>query len=386
MADAVSPQAQRLHDASLIVDLHAHPSFKTYLWRKRLADRHRPGGSLSPFSMRVDLPKMRDGGLNVLLSAIHLPERALLKDCGPIRLAKMFAPRRLKDLFDRNPFEQTMKMIDDFESQARLSYFSRDNVTTQLEFAMSGADVDDIMSRHHIAALHTIEGAHSLDGEIQNVRKFFDRGVALITLAHFYENGVAAPVHGVPPGMRKLGCFDEPVDLSKGLTPFGRDAVEEMLDLGILVDMTHCTKTARDEVVSMATAKSRPPVMTHVGVKALADREMNPDDAEIRTIADAGGLIGVIFMNYWITEHHHAKPGLMFVVETMKHLKQTGGIECIGVGSDFDGFTDPPDDLKDPSQLPHLTEALSQAGFTDDEIGQIWGLNFRRVLASGWGR
>ena len=148
MADAVSPQAQRLHDASLIVDLHAHPSFKTYLWRKRLADRHRPGGSLSPFSMRVDLPKMRDGGLNVLLSAIHLPERALLKDCGPIRLAKMFAPRRLKDLFDRNPFEQTMKMIDDFESQARLSYFSRDNVTTQLEFAMSGADVDDIMSRH----------------------------------------------------------------------------------------------------------------------------------------------------------------------------------------------------------------------------------------------
>ena len=91
-------------------------------------------------------------------------------------------------------------------------------------------------------------------------------------------------------------------------------------------------------------------------------------------------------MNYWLTEDHHAKPGLAFVVETMKHLKQTGGVECIGVGSDFGGFTDPPDDLKDPSELPRLTEALSKAGFTDDEIEQIWGRNFRRVLAGGWGR
>ncbi len=56
----------------------------------------------------------------------------------------------------------------------------------------------------------------------------------------------------------------------------------------------------------------------------------------------------------------------MLLVETMKHLKQHGGVECIGVGSDFDGFIDPPDDLKDPPNSPRLTEALARAGFTYD--------------------
>ena len=245
-------------------------------------------------------------------------------------------------------------------------------------------ELDAVLQAGNIAVLHSVEGGHSLDKDAANVEKLFDVGVCLLTLAHFYENGIAYPVVGVPKSMQFMGCFKQKKDLTKGLTPVGHDVVEEMVRLGMLIDLTHCTPVARQEVYTRVQTR-RPLVMSHVGVHHLNPDPMSPTDDEITRIANTGGIIGVIFMNHWLAPGHH-KNGMRLVVETMQHLRNVGGIDCIGLGTDFDGFTDPPDDLKDHSRVPDLIHVMQENGFSAAEVEKVAGGNARRVLGDGWGR
>jgi len=158
--------------------------------------------------------------------------------------------------------------------------------------------------------------------------------------------------------------------------------IEEMLRLGMLIDLTHCTPKARRQAYEICGTR-RPHMFSHVGVQPLADDPMSPTEDEIRHIASTGGVIAVIFMNSWLGEHQ-SKDGLDAIVATIGAISDTGGIDSVAIGSDFDGFTDPPDDLKDISQMPRLTNALLRAGFGDAEIEKILGLNMERVLRDGW--
>jgi membrane dipeptidase len=88
-------------------------------------------------------------------------------------------------------------------------------------------------------------------------------------------------------------------------------------------------------------------------------------------------------MNYWLGERHQ-KNGLDSIVATARHIAEIGGIDSVAFGSDFDGFTDPPDDIKDVSQMPRLTAALLDAGFSEADAGKILGGNMERVLRTGW--
>lgn len=97
----------------------------------------------------------------------------------------------------------------------------------------------------------------------------------------------------------------------------------------------------------------------------------------------SGGVIAVIFMNTWLGEHEN-KNGLDAIVATIRQITVVGGIDSVAIGSDFDGFTDPPDDLKDIAEMPRLTEALLEAGFSETEVEKILGLNMERVLHDGW--
>lgn len=124
-------------------------------------------------------------------------------------------------------------------------------------------------------------------------------------------------------------------------------------------------------------------MFSHVGVQPLADDPMSPTEDEIRRIADTGGVVAVIFMNYWLGEHDK-KNGLEAIVATAKHIADVGGIGAVAFGSDFDGFTDPPDDVKDISELPRLTDALLNAQFSESDVEKILGKNMERVLRMGW--
>lgn len=365
-----------------VFDLHAHPSMKTYLFKKKIHKSHKPGGAFNPFSMRVDLPSLRAGGVNGLLSAIYLPEKGLLEDCFPLKMMYTFAPRRLKRLLSGNPFDETVMLIEHFEKVVS----SAPAVSgVKLEIAKSRAELDKVIANGDIALVHSIEGGHSLNSDPGNVQRLFDRGVASITLAHFYENGVAPPVDAVPSHMKKMGCFRKPKNLSLGLTNTGRQVVDEMMRLGMLIDLTHCTPKAREDVFTQV-GTSKPVVMTHCGSFPLRPDPMNPTDAEAKKIAAGGGLIGVIFMTHWLTADHKPWDILRYVVVTIRRLVGVVGEDAVGFGSDFDGLTDPPDDLVDPSGIPLLARELEAAGLSTGTVEKVLGGNAMRVLKAGWGR
>jgi microsomal dipeptidase-like Zn-dependent dipeptidase len=290
----------------------------------------------------------------------------------------------VRHLIEGDPFRGAMRVLDDFERIVAATP-AMDGV--RAEVVGSPAALAAAAAGGRLAVVHTLEGAHHLAGNPANVGRFHARGVAMLTLAHFYPNGVAPPVDGIPPGQKHLGCFRSAKDLTAALTPLGHDVVEEMLRLGMLVDLTHCTPPARAAVLDRVSTR-RPVVMSHVGAGSINPDPMNPSPEEVRRIADTGGVIGVIAMDYWLeggaAGQRGRGQGIRAMVATMRALADQGGMDVVALGTDFDGFTDPPDDLPDPSHLPRLTDALLAAGFTAPEAEKILGGNAMRVLLEGW--
>lgn len=375
---AKPPTGAAFHDRACVVDVHAHPSLKASLFGLRWDKRHRPGSAFNPLSLRCDLPKLVAGGVDVLCSAVYVPERGVLDDCLPLRVGTLLFPP-IRRLIEGDPFRGAMQVLDDFE---RIVANTPPVEGVRAAVARSPSELTAQGGAGHLAIVHTLEGAHHLAGDAANVARFAERGVALLTLAHFYPNGVAPPVDGIPPNHKGLGCFRSPKDLAAGLTPLGHDVIEEMLRVGMLVDLTHCTPPARREALDRIGTR-RPVVMSHVGAGTLHDTPMNPGPDEVRRVAHTGGVIGVIAMDYWLGGTG-TTGGIGLMVRTMRALVDQGGIGVVALGTDFDGFTDPPDDLPDPEHLPRLTDALLAEGFTATEVERILGGNALRVLREGW--
>ncbi len=131
--------------------------------------------------------------------------------------------------------------------------------------------------------------------------------------------------------------------------------------------------------------QARPILASHVGAYAINPDPYNLQDWELRRIAESGGVTGVIFMNYWLMPHETGR-GLNFIVHHIRHMIDTAGSEHVGIGTDFDGFTDPPDDLRDASELPRLTQRLLAEGFNLETLTRLWGGNALRALRQGWGK
>ncbi len=271
-------------------------------------------------------------------------------------------------------------MLDEMEQAVEQSDDS-------LQMVYSVSELNQLLNQNEngpIAIIHSVEGAHSLSEDLDNVERLFDRGVSYLTLAHFYPNGVAYPVYPFPEPMQKGDCFQPEHDLTPGLTPLGERVVEKMTELGMLIDISHCTPAARKQVFDIVGSRA-PLLATHVGAYEINPDPYNLKDWEIKHIADTGGIVGVIFMNYWLMPHE-TKRGINFIMHTLKHFIDIGGQDHVGVGTDFDGFTDPPDDLPDASHLPKLTQRLVAEGYSQEIITKIWGQNALRVIREGWGK
>lgn len=377
---------EQLHTDSVLVDLHAHPSLKVSLFNRVLTSRWRAGRAFDPFGVRTDFDKLRRGGVDVLLSTVYAPEKGILEECRYLRLLRYVLPSTWRKVFDRPYFEVALEMLDAMEQQVDQA---RDGETGQplARMVRSVKELDDLLGQdgaRPIAVINNVEGAHSLDGNLQNVQRLFDRGVAYLTLAHFYANEAVNPCFPYPESVQTLGCFQGDRNLALGLEAFGVEVIERMIELGMILDIVHCTPVARKRIYDIVGTRL-PIIASHVGAYEVNPSPYNLKDWEIRRIADTGGLAGVIFMNYWLMPHE-TRRGLNFIVRTLEHFIKVGGIDHVAVGSDFDGFTDPPDDLKDASEFPKLTQRLIAEGWSKEEIGKILGGNILRVLRDGWGK
>ena len=207
--------------------------------------------------------------------------------------------------------------------------------------------------RGRLALLPALEGADGLEGSLDNLRDLHRRGVRLVQLMHFLDNGI--------------GSNQTPPYQSRGLTPFGRELVREANRLGILIDLAHAnTRTIMDALL----ASSQPLVFSHTGVKALHNVDRALTDTEIRAIARRGGLVGI-----WPNADLKTMAGM---VRHIDHVKRLVGVDHIAIGSDLRGMSSI-DEFGEEANFRAIVHALLDAGYSDDEVGKIMGGNFFRV-------
>jgi membrane dipeptidase len=159
---------------------------------------------------------------------------------------------------------------------------------------------------------------------------------------------------------------------------------ERMVQRRMLPDVAHCTPGARREVYEIVDNRV-PVVASHVGVQSLNPVPYNLDESDVAAIAASGGVVGVIFMPYWL-DARDPKEGLDAIWRTMEQLRDWSGgsWDHVAIGTDFDGFTDPPDDCDSEAQLPRVRALLAEHGVAGADAEAILGANARRVLRAGW--
>jgi membrane dipeptidase len=343
---AASARARELHRELQVVDLHAD----SLLWGRDLLRRSRQG--------QVDIPRMIDGNvaLQVLAASTKSPRHLTIEgnddrsdDVILLALGAGWPPATWRSLLARALF---------LASRAD-GLANRSN--GQFVLIRSGMDLAVYLERRHAspaiaAGLLAIEGAHALDGDPANVEVVADAGFRMMSPSHFFDNAFGGSAHGIAKG---------------GLTPAGREMVERMENRGMIVDVAHASTATIDDVLAMAR---RPVIASHTGVRGTCDNARNLSDAHLRGIADTGGLIGI---GFWPMAT--GGDDVAAIARAIRHATDTAGIDHVGLGSDFDGAVAQPIDA---AGMVHVTDALLDAGFGDDQVAAVMGGNALRVLAA----
>lgn len=368
-----------------LTDIHAHPAMNAFLWDRDLRRHYGTGGgAFNPLASLSDFPMLERGGVGVLWSSLHVPEKELLSKL-PIRLlATTTSGGRM--LLARDAWACLLAMHAEMERQVA-------RADARFEVVRSNAELDAAVAAGRTAIVHTVEGGHVLGagladddvpGRLERVDRLAALGVASLTLAHLFPNELAGHADGIPAGLLRRLLPSARVDLARGLSSVGRAVVERMVARRMVVDVAHCTPTARAEVYA-AVAGRAPVVATHVGLRALnPSAPYDLDESDVRAIAASGGVVGVIFMPYWL-DARHPRNGLDAIWRTMERIRAwTGSWEHVAIGTDFDGFTDPPDDCRSAADLPKVRDLLTARGLTPADVDAVLGGNARRVLRDGW--
>jgi membrane dipeptidase len=351
-----------LHFSSLVLDTHDDTTERFFTQDFDLGRRN-PGG-------HVDIPRMREGGMNAIFFSIWIDGRTL----GP---------------------PAVQKALDQIATvRGNVDKFSKD-----MAFARTAADIRRAHAQGKIAALMGVEGGHMIGNDAHMIRIFADLGVRYMTLSHFYNNEWAD------------SSTDKPAH--NGLTDFGRNIVREMNRQGMLVDISHVGDKTFYDALELSKA---PLIASHSSCRALCNHPRNMSDDMIKALAAKGGVIQINYERSFIDQAYKdasekATGGVVaHLAEVTKscnqdeacisreleqttrrltaegklphvidHAVKLAGADHVGLGSDFDG-ADMPEGMEDCSKLPKITQALLDKGYSDRDIQKILGENTLRLL------
>ncbi len=230
---------------------------------------------------------------------------------------------------------------------------------------LSRADLDKCGLDGRIGVLLTIEDGGVLGDKLENVQKYYDKGVRLVTLTWNHENAIGYP------------NSTDPEQMAKGLKPFGKEAVKEMERLGMVVDVSHVSDGVFWDVAEMAT---KPFLASHSNARAVCGHKRNMTDEMIKVLADKGGVMGLNLCPPFVGDSEEVTR-LEDLVKHILHIRNVGGAGVLALGSDFDGIEGKLD-IAGPQDWPKLEAALKKAGLSDDELDMMWYRNAERVLRS----
>ena len=342
----ITDAANALHRTLLVADMHADE----LLWGRDLLARADHG--------HVDLPRMSDGNVALqVFSVVTKTPRDMNYDQNTgetdnITLLAMVQRWPLSSL--RSLRARAIHQADRLHDAVTRSGGRLVLVTDRASLTAFLTARKAVPGTH--AALLAIEGLHALDGKLESVDTLHAHGFRMLGLTHFFDNEVAASAHGVTHG---------------GLTALGRQVIQRMESLHIVVDLAHASPQTVREVLAMAT---RPVVVSHTGVAATCPGPRNLTDEQLRAIAANGGVVGI---GYW--DAAVCTLGAASIAKAIRHAVDVAGIDHVGLGSDFDGATSTPFAT---DGLAEITQALLALNFSPNEIAKVMGGNVFTLLGA----
>jgi len=341
----VSERAQRLHRTLLVADLHAD----SLLWDRDLLVKNTRG--------QVDIPRLVDG--NVALQAFTIVTK-VPRGLNYESNSDQSDTITLLAVLERWPVATWASLKERAVYQARRLNAIASRSQGKFVVIRTAADLRSYVAGRQqesgmTAGLLGVEGAHALEGDLANIDEFFDSGIRMMAPTHFIDNDIGGSAHGLQ---------------KRGLTAKGKEMIRRMQARHMIVDLAHASSKVFEDVLSLST---RPVVVSHTGVKGTCDNARNITDEQIRGIARTGGVIGI---GYWERAVCGTDPKA--IARAIRHAAEVGGVEHVALGSDYDGRVTVPFDT---SGVGKVTEALIDAGFSDQEIRLVMGANVLRVLA-----
>lgn len=341
----ISEQARTLHGQLFIGDWHSD----TLLWKRDLMDKHDYG--------HVDIPRLQQGNvaLQMFTTVTKSPDGLNYEgnssdasdNITKLALVSLWPTNTWNSLAERALFQasKALELVDEFPQQVSL-------ITSKTD--LSEFIIQRQVNPQLLGLLLGTEGSHALDGDLRNIQRLFDSGFRMMSLQHFFDNKLGGSLHG---------------ESGEGLTEFGREAVQQMQSLGIMLDVSHSS----EQVVQDVLAISRQPLLvSHTGFYGHCPSPRNISDDLMQQIAAKGGLIAV---GYW--DGAICSPNASEIAKAVKYGIELVGIEHIALGSDYDGAISVPFDT---SELIYLTQAFLDVGLSEFQIKQVMGGNMLRYL------
>ncbi|AWM38384.1 Membrane dipeptidase (Peptidase family M19) [Gemmata obscuriglobus] len=367
----VSEKALAIHNEALLIDGHndlpwelretGEPGFKNIDLTKPQKKFH------------TDIPRLKKGNVGAQFWSAYVPSSTAKAGTA----AKM-----------------TLEQIDVIHEMVR-------RYPDTFEMAAGTEDIHRIRKAGKIASLIGIEGGHSIENSLSLLRNYYRLGVRYMTLTHSESLDWAD------------SCSDAPK--ANGLSPFGVNVVLEMNRLGMLVDLSHVSPETMKAALKVTKA---PVIFSHSSARAVADHPRNVPDDVLKLVKENRGVVMVNFYSGFLTPDGARAMQLMFekgrelkkqfpnddakyreayrawskqndypagdvrnIVDHIDHIVKVAGIDCAGIGSDFDGVPKLPAQMSDVSCYPLLTQIMLDRGYTKEQIHKVLGGNLMRVLA-----
>jgi membrane dipeptidase len=374
----VGPQARVIQESAIVVDTHADTP-------QRFLDDGFDIGSTDPHDVgHLSLDKAQRGNLGAEFFSIWVD------------------PETNKGHFAQHTFD----LIDSVYEQAARH-------PDRMMMAFSVADIERAHGEHKLAALMGIEGGHSIENDMHLLRNYYRLGVRYMTLSWSNTNEWADSSGDIN---------DAKIQHHNGLTDFGKQVVLEMNRLGMMVDISHVAdKTFWDAI---ATTKA-PVIASHSSARALVNAPRNMTDDMLRAVAKNGGVVQVNFFSGFLDEDYRKavdaqakdqavaiqkyidslkaqgkpvsyvevdrmerawmakipRPPFKVLIDHIDHIAKIAGVDHVGLGSDFDGVSGAtPQGMDSAADLPKITQALLDRGYSAEDIKNILGGNLLRVF------
>lgn len=338
------------------IDMHCDTIFEIAKQNCRLRENH----------LHIDLKKLKEADYLIQNFALYVPLRELddnYKDITPA---------------DKNPLKDVLALADCYYRELEAN---KDMIAPVYTYD----DIEKNANAGKLSALLTIEEGGVCLGSLEVLRMLYRLGVRMMTLTWNFPNEIGYPnidmsqLSNVKSSSKNVvPAKFTTADTKNGLTERGIEFVTEMNRLGMIVDVSHLSDAGFYDVLKYS---QKPFVASHSNARTVCSAVRNLTDDMIRKLAESGGVTGLNFCADFLTMPETGKenPGtIAAVADHAKHIVNVGGIECLGLGSDFDGIKTN-QGIPNAAAMPQLYETLKKSGFSESDLEKIFYKNVLRV-------